>query len=425
MSLKLRDGDRVCIVGGGPAGSFAAIHLLRLARVRGIQLEVLVFEPRDFGTPGPGGCNRCAGILSSRLLRALKQLGVALPEGVVQADLHTYAAHVDGDVLRIRQPDPARRIVSVYRGGGPRLSQGEPQASFDGFLLGQACDQGAKHIPSRVRKVEWHDRPVVFTARERFPADFLVLATGVNSRAPLAKEFGYTPPQTEIMAQDEMPRPPDWPTDTVSAFFRDPPGLVFGALIPKGDYLNISLLGEGLNVDTINNFIEAQGLDPSFFSPSSSLCGCNPRISVGRARRYFGDRWVAVGDAAVTRLYKDGVGSAFFTARSAMQVAVEHGVSRGDFARSYAPFCGRVARDNAYGRLLFRMWHYTMRTPSLLRAWKDTVMQEAERPPGQRVHTRVLWGMFTGDEPYRDLFWMSLSWGSLRGIWRSRGRNGG
>jgi flavin-dependent dehydrogenase len=348
--LKLKDGDRVCIVGGGPAGSFAAIHLLRLARTRGIRLEVLVFEPRDFSTPGPGGCNRCAGILSSRLLRALEQLDLALPERVVQADLHTYAAHVDGDVLRIKQPDPARRIVSVYRGGGPRLYQGEPQASFDGFLLGQVCAHGAQHIASRVRTVEWHDgRPVVITARERFPADFLVLATGVNSRAPLAKEFGYTAPQTEIMAQDEMPRPPDWPTDTVNAFFRDPPGLVFGALIPKGDYLNISLLGEGLNVDTINNFIECQGLNPGFFSPSSSLCGCNPRISVGQAQRYFGDRWVAVGDAAVTRLYKDGVGSAFFTAGSAMQVDVEQGISRGDFARSYAPFCRHVARDNAYG----------------------------------------------------------------------------
>ncbi len=28
MRLKLTDGDRVCIIGGGPAGSFAALHLL-------------------------------------------------------------------------------------------------------------------------------------------------------------------------------------------------------------------------------------------------------------------------------------------------------------------------------------------------------------------------------------------------------------
>ncbi|HZD56385.1 MAG TPA: NAD(P)/FAD-dependent oxidoreductase [Anaerolineales bacterium] len=423
MSLKLKDGDRVCIIGGGPAGSFAAIHLLRLARLRGIQLEVLIFEPRDFNTPGPGGCNRCAGILSSRLLGALDRLGIGLLEAVVQADLYAYAAHLDGGVLRIERPDPARRIVSVYRGGGPRLNRGEPQASFDGFLLSQACAHGAQHVPARVRKVEWNSRPVVFTARERFPADFLVLATGVNSRAPMAREFGYRPPKTEIMAQDEMLRPPDWSKDTVSAFFRDPPGLVFGALIPKGDYLNLSLLGKGLNVDTISNFIEAQGLDPNFFSPLNSLCGCNPRIAVGPAGHFFGRRWVAVGDAAVTRLYKDGIGSAFFTARSAMQVAVERGVSWRDFARHYAPFCQHVARDNLYGRLLFRMWNYTLRIPSLLRAWTDAVTQEAGRPPGQRLHTRVLWGMFTGDEPYRDLFWISVSPGSLRGIWSSWEKN--
>lgn len=419
MGLKLRDGDRVCIVGGGPAGSFAAVHLLRLARQKGLQLEVLIFEPRDYTKPGPGGCNRCAGILSSRLVRALDKIGLSLPEAVIQADLHAYAAHLDGEVVRIEQPDPERRIVSVYRGSGPRLIQGEPLASFDGFLLAQACQMGAQHIPNRVRKVAWEGRPVVFTARERYPADLVVVATGVNSRAPVDKTFGYQIPETEIMAQDEMLRPPNWPKDTVSAFFQEPPGLVFGALIPKGDYLNISLLGKGLNINTISSFIEAQGLDEEDIYLGDSLCGCTPRIAVRASRRYFGDRWVAVGDAAVTRLYKDGVGSAFFTAQRAMRSALEHGIEEHDFRKGYAPLCRRVGRDNRYGRLLFRMWHLTLERPRILQAWKDTLRREAGMPPGKRVHTRALWGMFTGDEPYRDLFWLSMGWGAMRGLFES------
>ena len=101
MGTRLVDGDRVCIVGGGPGGSFAALHLLHLANQQNLQLEVLIFEPRDFTKPGPGGCNRCAGILSSRLLNGLDSLGLTIPNEIIQAELHAYALHLDGEVLRI------------------------------------------------------------------------------------------------------------------------------------------------------------------------------------------------------------------------------------------------------------------------------------------------------------------------------------
>lgn len=424
MGLRLVDGDRVCIVGGGPAGSLAALHLLRLASQQKLRLEVLIFEPRDFSKPGPGGCNRCAGILSSRLLRGLKWLGLSLPEGTIQAELDAYAIYLDKEVLRIERPVPQRRIVSVYRGSGPRILQGEPEGSFDGYLLAQACARGAKHIASRVRSVVWDEQPVVQTAWEGFPADLLVLATGVNSRAPLAKTFGYHSPETEVMAQDEILRPPTWPADQVSAFFREPPGLTFGAMIPKGRYLNISLLGKGLTRDTVSDFIEVQGLDPDLGPSPSSLCGCTPRIAVGPARGYFGSRWVSVGDAAVTRLYKDGIGSAFFTAKTAMQVAIHQGISHRAFRKGYAPICKSVAIDNRYGRLLYHLWSLTLSNPLLLRSWRKAIRLEAAYPADQRVHNRILWGTFTGDEPYRDLFWASMSPAAMLGLLRGL-RNSG
>ena len=72
MKLRLRDGNRVCIIGGSPAGSLAALHLLGMSQEQGKSLEVLIFEPRDFARPGPMGCNHCADIISSRLQRGLK-----------------------------------------------------------------------------------------------------------------------------------------------------------------------------------------------------------------------------------------------------------------------------------------------------------------------------------------------------------------
>jgi flavin-dependent dehydrogenase len=395
----------VSIVGGGPAGSFAALHLLQLSRQHNLQLKVRIFEPRDFTRPGPSGCNRCAGVLSSRLWGNLFELGLSLPDQVLQAELKHYTLHLDGETLHLDRPDPARRIFSVYRGGGPRMLEGPPQAGFDHFLLQQAIQHGAVHIPSRVRQVTWENGPVAHARQESYPSDLLVLAIGVNSKTPLEESFHYRPPRTEIMAQDEIYRPEGWEPDEVNAYFQQPRGLSFGAIIPKGRFVNISLLGRGFTRDTVDEFIAAQNLtDVLQYGPESSLCGCNPRIAVGPARHYYGDRWVAVGDAAVTRLYKDGLGSAYETTRSAMSTAVEFGVSRTAFSHHYAPICRSIARDNQYGFWLFRLWNLVLNTPSVLNAWKRSIQREESLPVSQRRHMRVLWGMLTGDEPYRRLF---------------------
>jgi flavin-dependent dehydrogenase len=408
--LRLENHSRVCIIGGGPAGSFAALHLLRLSEINDLHLEVMIFEPRDFSRPGPSGCNRCAGILSSHLWSNLSELSLSIPEDVVQADLQSYNIHLDHQSICLERPDPSRKIISVYRGGGPRLVQGPPEASFDQFLLSQAVSRGAVHVPHRVRDVRWEGQPVLSAATEKYTVSLLVLATGINSRSPLDTAYGYRPPKTEVMAQDEVFRPSDWDSAEVNAYFRHPLGLRFGAIIPKGRYLNISLLGKGFTRNTVSEFITSQNLTYLLqYDPPNSLCGCNPRISVSSARHYFGDRWVAVGDAAVTRLYKDGIGSAYKTSSQAMAVAFQVGISANAFRQYYAPTCRSITSDNFYGLLLYRMWNFILITPWILNTWKAAVQWEMSQPSTERRHTHILWGMLTGDEPYRQLFFRAIN----------------
>ena len=61
---RIKTGSRVAIAGGGPAGSFFALYLLKYARERGIRPEITIYEPSEFDEPGPKGCKGCAGVLS-------------------------------------------------------------------------------------------------------------------------------------------------------------------------------------------------------------------------------------------------------------------------------------------------------------------------------------------------------------------------
>jgi flavin-dependent dehydrogenase len=410
VMARLVSGDRVSIVGGGPAGSFAALELLEAARQQDVKLDVTIFEPRDFARPGPGGCNHCAGMISHRALKGLDSCGLKLPKDVVQSRIKSYAVHLHGEVRRVNDTRPDRAIPAVYRGSGPRDVAGtRPVASFDQFLLDAALDRGAKHIPHRCFRVSWEDKPIIHSGGERLASDLVVLASGVNSRAPLDPSFGYRPPTTSVMAQDEIPRPPSWPRDRIEAFFHHPPGLVFGAMIPKGDFINISLLGQGLPTDAVSEFLEIRGAEAGLTVKPESLCGCTPRVSVRPASRYYGDRWVAVGDAGVTRFYKDGIGSAWTTARAAMKAVVEGGVSGWSFRRRYAPAYRAVARDNIFGRMLFRIWSMTLDSERLSRAWVDVLDREQDLPPADRRMHRILWSMLSGDETYERLFWKAVS----------------
>ena len=58
QSGGLRDNDCVAIVGGGPAGSFFAIHLLREAKRLNRHLEVVIVEKRGMTDLGIDGLDR-------------------------------------------------------------------------------------------------------------------------------------------------------------------------------------------------------------------------------------------------------------------------------------------------------------------------------------------------------------------------------
>jgi flavin-dependent dehydrogenase len=348
----------------------------------------------------------------------MQRLGLELPAEVVQSELTSYVLHLEQQTLTLHQPDPRRRIFSVYRGGGPLLGAAPRPVSFDGWLLAQAQQRGARLQLEQVNAITPGPRPRVSSAQSSLEADLVVLATGINRRAPLDPAWGYRAPGSEAMAQEEVPWPFGLVDTNVHIFYDHPPGLIFGGIIPKGRYASISLLGHKLGGGAISQFLAGPRVARVLPAGLPRLCGCAPHVAVAPAHGYYADRLVAVGDAAVTRLYKDGIGSAFVTAEAAAKTAVQRGVRRQDFAAGYRPVCDHIARDNRYGKLLFWVWRLVHGSPPLLGLWQRSILTEAGQPRETHVYARILWNLFTGDEPYRQIFWRAVSLPAFRTPWK-------
>ena len=57
--MFLEDGAKVAVIGGGPTGTLFSIFALKMAKMVELELDLTIFEPKDFSKQGGAGCNRC------------------------------------------------------------------------------------------------------------------------------------------------------------------------------------------------------------------------------------------------------------------------------------------------------------------------------------------------------------------------------
>jgi CRP-like cAMP-binding protein/flavin-dependent dehydrogenase len=419
MGLALENGSRVGIVGGGPAGSFCAYFLLSFARRLDLDLRVDIYEPRDFTKPGPAGCNMCGGIVSESLVQALAVEGIELPPTVVQRGIDSYVLNTDAESVRIDTPLHEKRIAAVHRGGGPRDATELQWGGLDGYLLGLARGLGARVLPCRVTDLAWEDgRPQVRSQATAETYDLLVGAAGVKTGGVKifeklglpSKECKTTPAYiTEIaLGREAITR---LFGHSMHMFLLNIPRLDCAAIIPKGDYLTVCLLGRGIDKELIGAFFRSAAVKrcfPEGWKVAEGTCHCSPRINVREACDPFLDRAVLIGDGGVTRLYKDGIGAAYRTAKAVAKTAIFNGVSVADFRRHYLPVYRSIARDNRLGRFIFAVVNRIKGFRPLLNAVLRMSEREQTHPGEARRMSIVLWDMFTGSASYREIFFRTL-----------------
>jgi flavin-dependent dehydrogenase len=412
----LVDGSRIAVVGGGPAGSLFSYFLLDMADRVDTRLNVDIYEPRAFEETGPVGCNMCGGIVSETLVQNLAVEGVLLETDVVQRGIDSYQLHTDVGSVRIATPNDEMRIGAVHRGGGPRDVTEPRWLSFDRHLLDNAVERGATVVQTRVETIgrSGDGLPTIqLKGGEPVPYDLVVVATGVNTSILKTLEtlgIGYARPRVTKTLIREYHLGEEVIAATLGSsmhvFLLDLPRLEFAALIPKGDYVTLAMLGEDIDNalgDEFTSLPEVRAVMPADWDPAAKSCQCLPHMNVHGTEKPYADRIVFIGDSGITRLYKDGLGAAYRTAKAAASTAVFEGVSETAFRDHFMPVCRSIQGDNHIGRVAFALTRVAQRLRVARIALLMIVRSEQERHGKPRL-SGVLWDMFSGSAPYRDIF---------------------
>src|SRR5215213_2666216 len=415
----LTSGNRVAIVGAGPAGSFFAIELLRRARALGLQLSADIYDGKNFSKKGAPGCNMCAGAVGHNLIQEIERSTTTIPREVIHYEIEGYAVHYQDSAAHLEN-DPTKKIYGVYRGAGPVSTEHPDGArSFDQFLLEQATNLGARHIPQNVHDVDvpatLERRPALrFADESRAEYDLAVGAFGVNSQLAHRLLYGYAPPPTwktcviEARVSEEFQR--ERLHNMIHFFVLKQPDIRYVALIPKGEHVTVTAIGEDVDVVATERLLRDTYMRDYLPTDWKLDCHCHPRVALGAARLPYSERFVIVGDASDSRYLKNGVESALVTARLAVDCVINHGMTAGDFEKHFWRRCSRVfGRDNIYGRMLFEIYDRIFPHPLLAPVYFAVLRSERKlKRPGALLSNALL-AAFTGDQSYKRILLRALN----------------
>ncbi|MEE9584587.1 MAG: hypothetical protein V3W51_03820, partial [Candidatus Brocadiales bacterium] len=388
-------------------------------------VSVTIFEWRNFAGPEKRGCNMSVGVLAENLLQKLDCAEIFIPDKCVQTRIDGYHFITQEDRISLCHPVPGHtpRIVTVFRGAGPAGSHFEEDVSFDNFMLTTAMERGADVIHEEVKDVVLPQRPedkatVIYGSDAReLRADLVVGAFGINTPTMEMFEkmsFGYVPPRTirTCILEADLDKEfaaRKYDTGIIHVFALGVEEIEFASVTPRGDYLTVAIVGKrDISTSQVKQFLEHPASlkvlprGPDVLKDCS--CICFPRISISTPVQPYSDRLVIIGDAGVSRSYKNGIESAFVVAQLAANTAFMQGVSKEAFKSGYyEPARHIFTRDNFYAKIMFKLFELYATREHKLSKKKGYVKIRQERWVNQRIN-EALWNLVTGDAPFKEIF---------------------
>jgi len=224
--------------------------------------------------------------------------------------------------------------------------------------------------------------------------------------------FGYKPPQTLSTYQAEIKLGKEEVFkhfgNTIHVYMPKSKTIRYATVIPKGDYITVTLIGKkDVTKDVFQDFLNLEEIKGTI-PPFKPHCFCYPKIVVSPSKNPFTHRLVMIGDASFSRHYKNGIESAFITAELAAETAFDSGIDASSFASSFYRRAKKlIIHDNYYGQFLFLINDFISSVPLLTQSHLSLAKQKGDKDSPKKVRS-ILWNMFTGNIPYRDIFKISL-----------------
>ena len=393
-NLKIVDGSTIGVIGGGPAGSAAAIKLIKEAVKRRIRVKVVIFEGKDFDYH----YNQCVGVLSHPIAEIFERdLEMPFPGHLIKREISSYMLYSSGG--------------GALELSGEKGTYATRRILFDRFMLQTAQELGAEIVRSRVTGIEFdRDTGVKIYSEDRFlRADAVVGAFGLDDGIADALEqsslhsFRYRRPP-KVLDTLVAKTHPDMGIlqqrfgSRIHAFIPlELKNIEFGAITPKGDHIIINIAGRNLTSEDMDGFL---GYPPvRVLIKGLNLAGLDyykGKYPIRPAHGIIGDRFAAAGDATgLIRPYKGkGINVALETGAKAAEVMIRDGISATDLAAYPAAF-DHLRADFFYGRL-FRM----LVMVSIKTGFVEQVIGMAKDDPHLRD---VLFKVVSGEGTYRDV----------------------
>lgn len=396
----LRESGCVVIIGGGPGGVACALALHELSKKMGRDIHIIIVEGKQF--LNEHHYNQCVGILSPPLPALLENhLGIPFPHHLNRSEIKGYILHTSKEQVFVA--DEEETSIALRR------------VHFDAYMFEMAKQKGIKVIPARAVDLDLHDeRVVVYTENVPVECDLVVGAFGMDegTASIFTRQTGYRPPKAlssvvtkfhpglEIMSNYGH---------HIHAFLPEHPRIEFGGVSPKGDHLTINIAGRKVDTALMHDFLKSPTV--SGVLPNLSIAGqLDPRDMLffkGRfpcslARRYYGDRYVIIGDAAgLVRAFKGkGVTSAVQTGIRAAETILQRGFSKQAFHHHYRKANHDLIQDMPYGQVMrfvtILMSRYRMLDPGIRAAKKNAHLRAA------------LFGAISAHAPYRQVLSQAL-----------------
>ncbi|GJQ58343.1 MAG: hypothetical protein D8M57_05900 [Candidatus Scalindua sp. AMX11] len=428
--LVLKNGSKIAIIGGGPAGTFFAHFASRYAKEIGINVSINIYEKKNFCVVGPGGCNMCAGVISENLFNKLEDEHIHITHVCVQRKIEAYSFVTPDNCVSLRHPVKGHipNIITVFRGNGPLSSSHEENISFDNFLLDHVKIQGVSVIPEIIKELKLSPKqggPVTIVygqgaSRKECEVDLAVGAFGVNTgmMEKFGKlGFGYKPPKTVRTCQCEILLNNDHIErvfgNRVFVFALGNKDIKFASITPKVGYITVNLVGKtDLTRNNLIAFLNHQAvrrLMPKDWEIPKSFCTCISKIPVTYAKHPFADRVVVLGDASISRTYKSGIEAAFNMAKLSAHTAFKQGISERAFMNGYfKPAKRLLARDNLYGIVMLKINDYISSKKWITNSQIAMIRSGRDLKTAKQIN-EILWNLLTGNVPYKEIFYKAIN----------------